>query len=562
MKNNHISLLKATVLLMSGSLLLGCGESGSNDDASAENNGNPSVIVAGNNTVAEQQTLSLTANATDTDGSIASISWSVKSGEGITLTGADTNNVSFIAPEVTEDTTVVLEVLATDNENATVTKEISIIITDNNINPEVTISGEATSNGNTLIVLSANTTDADGSITQISWSITSDPSASITLADADSEKVSFIAPRVSEETDVILEVMVTDNEGATVTASHTITIDAINRPAIAGTWVFDGQIPATTTLTFTHDNHFIMVVTATDDDCGQAGYELGTYTWNETTGTLSLSISEDTNACIGIHDEQPLNVPYEVDDGQFTLIVTGDAMALNGSDDAGAYSANLHRVISDTNPLIGAYVYPKTNFEQDHSMVIYSDDNNYIVLFYIKDGLDNDEHYLLSGTYSYDTGTTLHNQLSQIIHYQGNDTPNSYAPEITIKPQGDILIVKNGETAYTMSRTHRSTDQLFLTEENLNGSFSTPDGVITFNSDKTATFEDSSETQILTWYITFGQLFINGGDNEEAFTAVFSLTSITANQLQFDVANFDLIKREDGTETGLYEYYTETWIRN
>ena len=562
MQNNHLSLLQTTVLLMSGSLLLGCGGSGSNDNASAGSNDNPSVTITGNNTVAEQQTLSLIANATDTDGSIASISWSVKSGEGITLTGANTNSVSFTAPEVTESTTVVLEVLATDNENATATEEISITITDNNINPEVTISGEVTIDGNTLVVLSADATDADGSIAEISWSISSDPSASITLADADSEKVSFIAPRVSEETDVILEVMITDNEGATVTATHAKTIGATNRPAIAGTWVFDDQIPATTTLTFTHDNHFIMMVVDDDDDCGQAGYELGTYTWNETTGTLSISIIEDTNGCIGIHDEEPLNVPYEVDDGQFTLIVTGDAMALNGSDDTGTYSANLHRVISDTNPLIGAYVYPKTNFEQDHSMVIYPDANNYIMLFYIKDVLDNDEHYLLSGTYSYDTGTTIHNQLSQTIHYLGNDTLNSYTPEITIKPQGDILIVKNGETAYTMSRTHRSTDQLFLTEENLTGSFSTPDGVITFNSDETATFEDSSETQTLTWYITFGQLFISGGEGEDAFTAVFSLTSITANQLQFDVANFDLIKREDGTETGLYEYYTEIWVRN
>jgi hypothetical protein len=560
MRNSHLSLFKTITLLMSSSLLFGCGGGGSNDNTSAVPNSNPSVTISGDNTVAEQQILNLTANATDTDGSIASISWSVKSGEGVTLTGENTSSVSFTAPEVTENTIVILEVLATDNEGATVTEEVSITITDNNIHPEVNISGETTIDGNTLVVLSAAATDADGSIADISWSVTSDPSASITLADADSENVSFIAPRVSEETDVTLEVAITDNEGATTTATHTITIGAIYRSAITGTWVFNDETPAITSLTFTHDNHFILMATNTDSDCGQAGYELGTYTWNDTIGTLSLSISEDTNGCIGIHDEQPLNVSYEVDDGQFTLIVTGDDMVLNQSDG----SANLHRVISDTNPLIGAYVYPKTNFEQDYSMVIYPDANNYIMLFYIEDALDNDEHYLLSGTYSYDTATTLHNQLSQTIHYQGSDTSSPNTPEITIKPQGDILIAKNGDNAYAMSRTHRSTDQLFLTEENIIGSFSTPDSVVTFNSDKTATVTivDSSETFSVSWYITFGQLFINGGEGDEAFTTVFSLTAITANQLEFDVANFDLIKREDGTETDLYEYYTETWIRD
>lgn len=93
-----------------------------NQSASADvtvniaNNVAPTVTSAFES-VAEKSAVTLTATATDPDGTITSYSWLQTSGAAVTLTGADTATLSFTAPDVTEDTDLGFSITVTDDDN-------------------------------------------------------------------------------------------------------------------------------------------------------------------------------------------------------------------------------------------------------------------------------------------------------------------------------------------------------------------------------------------------------------------------------------------------------------
>lgn len=91
-----------------------------------------------------------------------------------------------------------------------------------NNSPTVSISGDAEVSEGKELSLTAVGSDSDGSIASYSWQAISGPT--VTLAGSDSENVSFTAPDIEEDAELVLEVTVTDNEGATKSAQITINI--------------------------------------------------------------------------------------------------------------------------------------------------------------------------------------------------------------------------------------------------------------------------------------------------------------------------------------------------
>ena len=73
----------------------------------------PTVTAIGSS-VTEGESASLTATATDVDGDQLSYLWTQTSGANVTLTGADTANASFTAPQVEATTTFAFEVVVSD----------------------------------------------------------------------------------------------------------------------------------------------------------------------------------------------------------------------------------------------------------------------------------------------------------------------------------------------------------------------------------------------------------------------------------------------------------------
>jgi hypothetical protein len=116
--------------MLLGSLLLGCGSDSEPEPTPTDNNTNsaPAVSIVGENSVQEGQSITLTAIATDADGSISSVKWSTTSTD-ISLTADDTTTVSFTAPDIDNDISITLDVLVTDNDGATATQSVTINIT-------------------------------------------------------------------------------------------------------------------------------------------------------------------------------------------------------------------------------------------------------------------------------------------------------------------------------------------------------------------------------------------------------------------------------------------------
>ncbi len=98
------------------------------DACSSTNNQAPSVDAGNTQTVAMNTTVTLSANATDSDGTIASYQWTQVSGTSVTLTNANSATASFTAPSVNSNTNLVFKVVVTDDQGATAEDTVTITV--------------------------------------------------------------------------------------------------------------------------------------------------------------------------------------------------------------------------------------------------------------------------------------------------------------------------------------------------------------------------------------------------------------------------------------------------
>tara|TARA_Y100000310_G_scaffold182499_1_gene182580 strand:- start:153 stop:4202 length:4050 start_codon:yes stop_codon:yes gene_type:complete len=126
----HKRLLAAVI----GTLfLVGCGGGGGSDSETKPDpvdpvNQSPTVTISAESEGAEQTSFKLSAAATDSDGSIASYSWtSDASFDFVQSDGLTSAEATFQTPDIDADTTVNFTVTVTDNDGATASAKHSVI---------------------------------------------------------------------------------------------------------------------------------------------------------------------------------------------------------------------------------------------------------------------------------------------------------------------------------------------------------------------------------------------------------------------------------------------------
>ncbi|GAA0894018.1 hypothetical protein GCM10009122_36980 [Fulvivirga kasyanovii] len=166
-------------------------------------------------------TVNLTGTASDSDGTIASYSWSIISGPVATLTNQNTATVTV--SNLTEGS-YTLRFTATDNDGGS--KSDQAIIT---VHPEATNQPPTANAGPNLsitlptnfVTISGSGSDADGTIASYNWTKKSGPSAG-TLANSTTSTLT--ASGLVEGT-YVFTLAVTDDDGATNTDDVTVTVN-------------------------------------------------------------------------------------------------------------------------------------------------------------------------------------------------------------------------------------------------------------------------------------------------------------------------------------------------
>jgi hypothetical protein len=186
----------------------------------------PTANAGANQTVADGSAVTLSGTGLDTDGTIASYAWTQTAGPSVTLTSPAAASTSFTAPALLADTILTFKLTVTDNLGATGTALTNVIVSHGNIAPIANAGANQTVNAGSAVTLAGSGTDSDGTIASYAWTQTSGPS--VVLSNATAASAGFTAPAVSADTVFAFQLTVTDNLGATGTATTSVTVKHAN----------------------------------------------------------------------------------------------------------------------------------------------------------------------------------------------------------------------------------------------------------------------------------------------------------------------------------------------
>lgn len=170
--------------------------------------------------------VTLNGSGTDSDGTIASYSWSQIAGAPITLVDGNKATASFVVPANSAGT-MTLQLTVTDNDGGTDTSSVSFRV---NNPPIVDVTAVPVVNfGKSVSLDGSGSTDTDGSITNYAWSQTG--GTSVTLANGDTSTAAFAAPNSAGV--LTFSLTLTDNDGAN--NSNSISVRVNNPPTVTAT---------------------------------------------------------------------------------------------------------------------------------------------------------------------------------------------------------------------------------------------------------------------------------------------------------------------------------------
>ncbi|HEY1077203.1 MAG TPA: PKD domain-containing protein [Fontimonas sp.] len=189
----------------------------------------PAVEAGADQTRVEGETVQLSGQASDTDGTVTLLAWTPV-GHDTSIQDAGTLTPTFVAPAVDEDTDFRFRLTATDDDGLTASDDVVITVrdtgTDPNLVPTVDAGPDQTVDEDRFVDLAGTASDADGTIASIIWTALDND---IELQDPGTLTPSFRAPQVNGSTTYRFRLSVIDNDGAG--ASDTVSIVVRNAPA-------------------------------------------------------------------------------------------------------------------------------------------------------------------------------------------------------------------------------------------------------------------------------------------------------------------------------------------
>ncbi|MEZ9198115.1 PKD domain-containing protein [Shewanella sp. 10N.286.54.B9] len=189
--------------------LTACG--GSSDESTPPlQNQTPQIAPIVGLTIKEGLPLTINASATDSDGSIASYKWQQTAGITVQMVDTESASLNLTIPMVDEDQTVTFKLTVTDNDGASTSISVDVLLR-NNIAPTATIAPLTQIDEGQTYTLTATVADEDGDIATTQWQQVSGSTAQ--LSGEMSDTLTVTMPKVTQTEAGQLKFVATDDSG-------------------------------------------------------------------------------------------------------------------------------------------------------------------------------------------------------------------------------------------------------------------------------------------------------------------------------------------------------------
>ena len=184
---------------------------------SAPPNQPPMADAGAAQSVRSGDSVTLAGSGSDDEGSVSFL-WDQLSGPDVALSQSDQAQASFVAPQVSQATDLVFELTVRDSDNAEARDITSVAVSPaqaENLPPAADAGTDQQAPSGTEVMLDGRASaDPDGTIATVAWRQLDNAAPQVTISNADQLQAGFTAPEVAVATDLLFELSVTDDDGA------------------------------------------------------------------------------------------------------------------------------------------------------------------------------------------------------------------------------------------------------------------------------------------------------------------------------------------------------------
>lgn len=248
--------------------------------------------------------VTITATAGDSDGTLTTILWEKRSGPAATL--ANANTLSLTASALAQGS-YIFRITVTDNNGASRFDEVKVDVIQNNQNPVANAgSDKSITLPTNSVSLTGSASDPDGSISSYLWTQVSGPSS----ANLTNSNLAQVTASLLVQGMYVFRLTVTDNNNATGTDEVAVTVNAVavNQPPVV-------SAGPDRTLTLP-DNALVLNGSATDADG-----TIATFLWTKQSGpgvTLTNENTKDLSLADLVEGTYIFNLRATDNDGAFS----------------------------------------------------------------------------------------------------------------------------------------------------------------------------------------------------------------------------------------------------
>ncbi len=184
------------------------------DNSTVDDNQIPIAAPSADSETYSGATVVLDASASsDADGDIVSYHWSQLEGTTVSINNAESAVAEFIAPAVDSEANLSFRLIVIDNNDSYGRAELVITVLDNSAPIANAGADDEVQEGDTVELDASGSFDAEANIATYQWSQIREDEVAISINNADASVASFVAPEVSGDSNLILELTVTDVGG-------------------------------------------------------------------------------------------------------------------------------------------------------------------------------------------------------------------------------------------------------------------------------------------------------------------------------------------------------------